>query len=204
MALQTYTIYRHTFKKESMSQQGYLTKKVADVAERDIIALDESALVADAAKLMRKKGVMSILVSSQGKSYVGIITEKDILYRVVAESRGPFKTRLREIMSAPLLTIDGDAPLKDAIELMRSKLIRRLPVTMNGKVVGILTLKTIIGNNLDQSVELTEIDLPGGKSMTGVNCPYCQSRFRDKEELSRHIDRLHVGTGLLEGDIRKW
>lgn len=39
---------------------------------------------------------------------------------------------------------------------------------------------------------------------TAVNCPYCQSRFKDKEELSKHIDRIHSGSGLLEGDTTKW
>jgi hypothetical protein len=38
----------------------------------------------------------------------------------------------------------------------------------------------------------------------GVACPYCQSRFKDNEELSKHIDRIHHGSGLLEGDSRKW
>lgn len=39
---------------------------------------------------------------------------------------------------------------------------------------------------------------------TSVSCPYCQSKFKDKEELSKHIDRIHTGAGLLEGDTRKW
>ena len=186
-----------------MSEQRNLVKKAGDMADKDIVALDELELVAEAAKIMRKRGVMSILVSSRSKSYVGIVTEKDILYRVVAENRGPFKTVLREIMSTPLITIDTDAQLKDAIELMRAKLIRRLPVTKDGKVVGMLTLRSVMGNSLDQSVELVEVEPPADNA-SNVKCPYCQSGFMDTQELSRHIDRLQLGSGLLEGDLRKW
>jgi CBS domain-containing protein len=175
-----------------------------DLAERNIVALDESTYVAEAAKIMRKKGILSVLVSSGNKSYVGIVTEKDILYRVVAENKGPFKTVLRDIMSTPLITIDGDARIREAIELMRTKFIRRLPVTKDGKVLGLLTLRSIIGNSLDQSVDLVEVELPTNSDSPNLTCPYCQSRFRDKEELSMHIDRLHLGSGLLEGDLRQW
>lgn len=181
-----------------------LSKKAIDVAERNIIVLDELTNVAEAAKLMRKNGVMSVLVSDHTNSIIGIVTEKDILYRVVAENRGPFKTVLSRIMSSPLITIKGEAPLKDAIEVMRKKCIRRLPITKEEKVIGILTLRSLIGNSSDKAVELAEVELPAEGVLTGVLCPYCQSRFKDKEELSKHIDRLHLGSGLLEGDLRQW
>jgi uncharacterized C2H2 Zn-finger protein len=42
------------------------------------------------------------------------------------------------------------------------------------------------------------------ENVGGVYCPYCQSKFKDKEELSKHIDRIHSGSGLLEGDTTKW
>ncbi len=187
-----------------MNEQGYLTKKAGELADRELIALDESTLVAEAAKIMRKRGVLSILVSNHEKSFVGIVTEKDILYRVVAENRGPFKTTLREIMSSPLITVDENVRVKDAIELMRTKFIRRLPVTIDHNVIGVLTLRSIIGNSLDQAIELVEVDLPSKSELTAVKCPYCQSEFKDKEELSKHIDRLHLESGLLEGNLRQW
>ena len=66
-----------------------------------------------------------------------------------------------------------------------------------------MTLKSIIGNNRNESVELAEVELPDTVENKTVMCPYCQSRFADKEELSNHIDRLHLGSGLLEGDLRQ-
>ncbi len=64
--------------------------------------MDESVCVADAARAMRQKGVSSVLVSRKGnKEPVGIVTERDVLYRLVAEDRSPFKTVLKDIMSSP-------------------------------------------------------------------------------------------------------
>jgi signal-transduction protein with cAMP-binding, CBS, and nucleotidyltransferase domain len=107
-------------------------------------------------------------------------------------------------MSSPLVTVDEATLVKDAIALMRKNAIRRVPVLKQGQVVvGILTLKSIIGNNYNESVELAELELPATVE-SEVMCPYCQSRFSNKGELSRHIDRLHLGSGLLEGDLRQW
>jgi len=178
----------------------YLSRKARDVAEEDLTMLDESRDVATAAKLMRDKEVSSILVS-RNNAPVGIITEKDILYRVVAANKGPFKTILKDVMSSPLVTMDGMALVKDAVNVMRKKGIRRMPITNGGKVVGMLTLRSIVGNASDQRVELAETELPPGVE---VMCPYCQSKFENKHDLSKHIDRLHLGSGLLEGDLRQW
>jgi CBS domain-containing protein len=174
-----------------------------DFADRTLVMLDESTSVSEAAKEMRKKGVMSVLISRENEC-IGIVTEKDILYRVVAENRGPFKTILKNVMSSPLITIEADSPVKDAIKLMRSKYIRRLPLTKEGKVVGILTLRSIVGNSLDQAIDLAELELPQTNISFGTMCPYCESKFASKEEMSKHIDRFHLGSGLLEGDLRQW
>jgi len=178
----------------------YLTKKTGDIAERNVTTLDESTNIATAARVMREKGISSVLVGKNNNP-VGIVTEKDILYRVVAESKGPFKITLGEIMSSPLVVIDETAPVRDAVSTMRKKEIRRMPVTSKGRIVGLLTLRSIVGDTIESRVELAETVLPPGST---VMCPYCQSKFEDKQDLSKHIDRLHLGAGLLEGDMRQW
>jgi len=183
--------------------QEYADKKAADVAETNIVIMDEEVCIADAARAMRKKGVSSVLVSrTLDMQPVGIVTERDILYRVVAEHRGPFKTPLKSVMSSPLVTIDGSALVKDAVILMRKNGIRRLPVTNGGKILGMLTLKSIIGDSHERRIELIDLDLPAAKS--NAACPYCGSEFASNQDLSKHIDRLHLGSGLLEGDLCKW
>ncbi len=181
----------------------YADKKALDVAETDIVVLDESTSIADAAREMRKKGVSSVLVRKVADMQpIGIVTEKDMIYKVLAENLGPFKTALKDVMSSPLVTIDGSTLVKDAVLLMRENAIRRIPVKNEGKVVGMLTLKSIIGDSREKSIDLIDIELPA--AISKIACPYCQSKFENKQDLSKHIDRLHLGSGLLEGDLRRW
>jgi signal-transduction protein with cAMP-binding, CBS, and nucleotidyltransferase domain len=186
-----------------MMHADYSSRKAADVADKNPVMLDESTNLAESARLMREKQISSVLVGRDSHHVVGIVTEKDILYRVIAESRLPFKTTLMEIMSSPLITVEEATSVNDAIAVMRKNAIRRVPVLKQGRVIGMLTLRAIMGNNHDDSVALAEVELPAALE-SKVMCPYCQSSFSNKEELSKHIDRLHLGSGLLEGDLRKW
>ena len=125
-----------------------ISRKVMDFAEEDFVALDENALVAEAAKAMYERDACSIIVTrsdaAKTRRAVGIITARDILHRIVALNKGPFKMTLGKIMSAPLITIDRDSSTEDAISLMRSKNITRLPVVNDaGEVLGVASLKSL-------------------------------------------------------------
>jgi CBS domain-containing protein len=212
-----------------------MSQKVREFLETNYTLLDEDTNVSEATRIMKEKGISSVLViSKRGAEPTGIVTERDILYKVVAENKEPFKTTLKEIMSSPILTINKDASVKDAVSLMRGKGIRRLVVvaktdanaktststtatattTISDKksrttaVVGVITLMSIVGNSPDQSIELANIEVPSSSvSATRkvlIVCPYCESKFENKDDLSKHIDRIHVGSGLLEGDTRRW
>jgi len=215
-----------------------MSQKVREFLETNYTLLDEDTNVSEATRIMKEKGISSVLVSSkkgaQGRAEpTGIVTERDILYKVVAENKEPFKTTLKEILSSPILTINEDASVKDAVSLMRSKGIRRLVViatdanaktststtatattTISDKksrttaVVGVITLMSIVGNSTDQSIELANIEVPSSSvaatRKVSIVCPYCESKFENKNDLSKHIDRIHVGSGLLEGDTRRW
>jgi signal-transduction protein with cAMP-binding, CBS, and nucleotidyltransferase domain len=174
-------------------------KKSGEIADREPHTIKESDDVVSAAKTMKDAGVTSLLVINKDRDPVGIITEKDLVYKLVAEHKSPYKTSVGKIMSSPLVTVDETTPVSDAITLMKNRHIRRLPVTNKGQIIGMLTLKAIVGNSNEQMLELADVELP-----SGALCPYCQSSFSGKEELSKHIDRLHLGSGLLEGDLRQW
>jgi CBS domain-containing protein len=163
------------------------------------------------------------------KNPIGIVTERDILYRVIAENKGPFKVTIGEIMSSPIVAVDEGVSVKEAISLMRRNHIRRLLVTgekentddgvsrqdekltPNIKTifpVGTVTLMSIVGNMPEESLELAEVESPNpgnaAEQVIKIVCPYCQSKFDNKADLSKHIDRIHLGSGLLQGDVRKW
>jgi signal-transduction protein with cAMP-binding, CBS, and nucleotidyltransferase domain len=192
-----------------MYSNSHLSQKVRNIIENDYISLPEDTLVAEAAKVMKKEDVSSVLVTNKSSNEpIGIVTERDILYRVVAENMGPFKVPLKEIMSSPLISINEESSVADAISLMRRKHIRRLEVkNKEGKIIGTITLMSIIGNVPSDSIDLADIELPSnvvGTDATKIICPYCHSEFKDKAEMSKHIDRIHIGSGLLEGDMRRW
>ncbi len=183
--------------------QANVERNVGELANPDMLVMEESATVIQAAKAMKRRDSTCVFVSRNGapKELVGIITERDILYKVVAESKGPFKITLREVMSKPLISIDESATAMEAALLMRKEGIRRLPVRRSGKIVGFVTLLSVIGNSPSKSVETGQIET--GPVLTGVTCPYCGSGFESKQDLSKHVDRLHIGSGLLEGDLRQ-
>ena len=202
-------------------------QRIGDLVDKDIMTIDESALISDSVRIMKNKGISSIFVTRSGNKNagtqnfpIGIVTERDILYRVITENKSPYKTMVREVMSSPVISIDEGATVRDTITLMREKNIRRLIVSRQTKTndekgergdsspIGIVTLMSIIGNVPAESLVLAEIESPSpGKAVetiVNITCPYCESKFQDKTELSKHIDRIHVGSGLLEGDSRRW
>ena len=125
---------------------------VEDLIENKLVTLPEDAIVADAVKIMKDVGISSILVrslssSSENPFITGIVTERDILYRVIGGNKGPYKTILKEVMSTPVVTIEKGSSVDEAMSLMRNKKIRRLLVIKreNNKAVtlGLVTLMSI-------------------------------------------------------------
>ena len=126
-------------------------ERVRNIVDTAFITLDENTLVAEAAKALYAQERCTIVVThldvDRGKRIpVGIITERDIIFRVVAQNRGPFKVTLRDIMSAPLITIDEDKPVEEAIAILNKHKINRLPVVHDNSIIGIVTTEKIISS----------------------------------------------------------
>jgi len=113
-------------------------KSVKDLMTKDVITIDLRKTVFDAATLMNEKR-KGCLVVSEGEVPIGIVTERDFVRRVVAKKL-PMDTEISEIMSKPLITIDPDSSIREAARLMLKDKIRRLPVTKENKLVGILVI----------------------------------------------------------------
>jgi CBS domain-containing protein len=120
--------------------------------ENELVTLPEDAVIADAVKVMKDCGISSILVrslfsSEENPLITGIVTERDILYRVIGGNKGPYKTVLKEVMSSPVVTIEKGSSVNEAMVLMRNKKIRRLLVIKREKTreltLGLVTLMSI-------------------------------------------------------------
>jgi len=114
-------------------------QKVANVMTKSVMAVELNTNAKDCAKAMAKRGVSCAVVTQNG-SAVGIITERDLVSKVLAESIDARNVLVRDIMSTPLITIRPDAALTNAAELMAQYRIRRLVVVdSTGSLVGIVT-----------------------------------------------------------------
>jgi len=104
--------------------------------------INSTATVTAAAKYMHEKNVGSLLIEDNDK-ILGIMTERDILSKVAAQGKHSDEVLVSEIMSTNLFTIDHNAPLEEAGELMRKHKVRRISVTDNDKIVGIITARDV-------------------------------------------------------------
>jgi signal-transduction protein with cAMP-binding, CBS, and nucleotidyltransferase domain len=111
--------------------------KVRDVMTANPVAVKAGASVIDAARLMTGREISSILVKEDNE-FVGIMTDRDIVDRVVSQGRDPGTVKVSEVMSAPLLSISAEASVEEAAEKMRSNRIRRLVVEENHQKIGII------------------------------------------------------------------
>ncbi|MEM3649036.1 MAG: CBS domain-containing protein, partial [Thermoproteota archaeon] len=122
-------------------------KKVRDVMSSPVVSVLPTDSVFEAASKMMSHGIGAVVIESGGKPE-GIVTERDLIRRVLMEGKDPKKIACREIMSKPLITIDPEASILKAITLMKEKEIRRIVVVKGGRTVGIVTEKELIRNLL--------------------------------------------------------
>lgn len=116
--------------------------KVKDVMVTDLVVVDEDVSVKEAVERMNDFEIGCLLVMS-GEKVVGILTERDVLRRVVAEGRKPEETLVRDVMSKPLVVVDPETSLEEAVELMLKNKIKKLPVVKGNKLVGLVTFTDI-------------------------------------------------------------
>ena len=107
------------------------------------ITIDRDAKVRIAAEMMRDNGIGSIFVTT-GDKILGILTDTDLVRRIVAAGMDPAETEAGEVMSSPILTIDGDKSLLDANDLMAREHIRHLGVTQKEKIVGMISVRDLV------------------------------------------------------------
>ena len=108
----------------------------------DVITVDAGLNIKEAVRKMNEYVIGSLIVTEKGR-VVGILTERDILARVVYASKNPNKALIRDVMSKPLIIVDPEANLEDAIDLMFKNKIKKLPVVKGEKLVGLVTITDV-------------------------------------------------------------
>jgi signal-transduction protein with cAMP-binding, CBS, and nucleotidyltransferase domain len=194
-----------------------LGSPVGEMMRTDVAILESDKTADDAIQAMQQKNARNVLVSVKGE-VVGIVSKTDILFKVTSQGRNPSKVRLREIMTSPVLAINPQATIKEALSLMDKRKVRQLMVHAYAAVLGMINREDISERIEQISLSLEDAALSGtpaciidtktitytkDTSKAKFQCPYCGSPFDDSEALSKHIDRLHEETGILEGDYRK-
>jgi CBS domain-containing protein len=129
---------------------------VRDTMKKEVISIDSSLTVKDAAKMMADLGVGCLVVTEKNVP-VGILTERDFVTRITSLEKSS-STSIRKVMTSPLITISPDDTAKKLAELMKEKKIHKVPVVENGKLVGIVTATDMIRKCiLDSDFDMRQI-----------------------------------------------
>src|SRR5918999_4971712 len=147
----------HTELRSHMKRRGgTMAKSVRDAMTEDPRSIGASASVVEAARLMREQHVGSLPITDDEK-LVGMITDRDITTRVVAEAADPKMTSVGDVYSRDLISVEPDKDLEEALQLMARHQVRRLPVVENGRLVGIVAQADIaLRENEKKTGELVE------------------------------------------------
>ncbi len=135
-----------------------LVKHLLDTKGREIISIVQDASVFDAIKLMADRSIGSLLVMN-GDALEGIVTERDYARKVIIKGRASETTPVADIMTTELVTASPDQTVNDCMTLMSQKRIRHLPVIVDGKVAGIISIGDLVQAIIsDQQEEIEQLE----------------------------------------------
>jgi len=163
-----------------MSEIGLRTRLlVKDVMSSPVVTTEEDDASNNVALLMDENNVGCVIVTNKEGKPLGIITERDLVIRVLAKNLKPDAVTAKEIMTSPLVTIEPEATVSEAARRMSRLDIRRLGVLYRGELVGLVSSKDILGvmpELIEIIQERTRIERAGGSEETEEETPlsgYC-------------------------------
>ena len=112
---------------------------VRDVMTREPLQISAEKTIAGAARLMRDEDIGDLIVSD-GNRVLGMVTDRDIVIRAIAEGLDPEHDTVDAVFSGGVSTVSPDAPIEEAVRMMRENAVRRLPVVDGGALVGVVSL----------------------------------------------------------------
>jgi CBS domain-containing protein len=119
--------------------------KARDIMTTEVVTVAGSATVAEAVKLMKEKGVRALIVERRNEDDAyGIVTQRDIVYSVMAERKDPTKVKIHEVMTKPLVVVNPDLDVVYVARLMAQKGLSRAPVLYEQKLQGVISVTDLI------------------------------------------------------------
>ena len=153
-----------------MSDIGMRTRMIVkDVMTSPVVTIAETATANKVAELMLENKVGCVIVVDKTGNAIGIVTERDLVVRVLAKNLAPSDARAKDFMTCPLVTVEPEANVTDAARMMSKQNIRRLGVLYRAKLVGIVSSKDILDvmpELLEIMQERTRIEGAGGPEAT--------------------------------------
>jgi CBS domain-containing protein len=127
---------------EAKEKEGEVTLRVEDVMVKEVVTIDDNVTVKEAADVMNKFEIGCLIAVRKGKA-MGILTERDILKRIVAGAKDAAKTKVKDVMTSPLVVAEPSMDLAEAVKLMFQMKIKKLPVVDGKRLVGLVSLTDI-------------------------------------------------------------
>ncbi|MFX1521712.1 MAG: cyclic nucleotide-binding/CBS domain-containing protein [Promethearchaeota archaeon] len=143
--------------------EKYHTIKVSSIMNFEYYSVEPYATIDEAVKLMSENDTSLLVVAMKGKFPVGMLTERDILIRVLGGGKKPSETLVEEIMTRPVSICKPDTPITDAMRLMAKNRVRQLLVVKNGLIMGIFQARDALNIAPDLIDLLAELVLIRGK-----------------------------------------
>jgi CBS domain-containing protein len=137
--------------------------KVKDIMTRNVVYVDAAAAVEQAGRLMQQHDIGSLPVCDPGGRVAGIVTDRDIVVRGIAQGRDPRSTPVRDVMTPEVTTVTPEMDMDDVTGMMSSSRIRRLPVVDGDRLVGIVALGDVATQaryDTEVSDTLSDISMP--------------------------------------------
>ena len=125
-------------------------KIVPDViSEQNVSAVNTTATALEAAEMMVSANIAAVVVTDEGDTLIGIVTERDLTRQVVAKGQIPSQVKIGDIMTKNPDTLSPDDSAIDALKLMKTRKYRHLPVAVDGKCIGMVSIRDLYDSVMD-------------------------------------------------------
>ncbi len=175
---------------------------VAEAMTRQPVRIEARASAQQAATRMAEEGIGALAVCNERNQPVGVITDRDLVVRLLAQGEDPSRTTVSDCLNGEVETLDANAPLSEAAAQMKAAAVRRLPVLRAGKLAGILTLADIADHAPAMAVSLERALTRARADQRSAAWLFHRSYRRDDEPLADASRASRIAQGQLTGMTR--